>query len=82
MARDHHRPSAPGSATPGGSLAGVRLRVLGTSGGWPAAAAVGKTLVSSSMIDRVTDGLDRRLLEVPVGFKWFVPGRSCSATRP
>jgi phosphoglucomutase len=42
--------------------------------GWPAAAAVGKTLVSSSMIDRVTDGLGRRLLEVPVGFKWFVPG--------
>jgi phosphoglucomutase len=42
--------------------------------GWPASAAVGKTLVSSSMIDRVTDGLGRRLLEVPVGFKWFVPG--------
>ena len=42
--------------------------------GWPAAAAVGKTLVSSSMIDRVTGGLGRRLLEVPVGFKWFVPG--------
>ncbi|HYZ54100.1 MAG TPA: phosphoglucomutase (alpha-D-glucose-1,6-bisphosphate-dependent) [Streptosporangiaceae bacterium] len=42
--------------------------------GWPADAAVGKTLVSSSMIDRVTDGLDRTLLEVPVGFKWFVPG--------
>jgi phosphoglucomutase len=42
--------------------------------GWPAAAAVGKTLVSSSMIDRVADGLDRELLEVPVGFKWFVPG--------
>jgi len=42
--------------------------------GWPAAAAVGKTLVSSSMIDRVTEGLGRRLLEVPVGFKWFVPG--------
>jgi phosphoglucomutase len=42
--------------------------------GWPAGAAVGKTLVSSSMIDRVTDGLGRRLLEVPVGFKWFVPG--------
>jgi phosphoglucomutase len=41
---------------------------------WPAAAAVGKTLVSSSMIDRVTGGLGRRLLEVPVGFKWFVPG--------
>jgi phosphoglucomutase len=42
--------------------------------GWPRSAAVGKTLVSSSMIDRVTEGLDRRLLEVPVGFKWFVPG--------
>src|SRR5580700_9645976 len=43
-------------------------------GGWPASAAVGKTLVSSSMIDRVTAGLGRALLEVPVGFKWFVPG--------
>ena len=42
--------------------------------GWPAAAAVGKTLVSSSMIDRVVAGLGRPLLEVPVGFKWFVPG--------
>jgi phosphoglucomutase len=42
--------------------------------GWPADAAVGKTVVSSSMIDRVTEGLDRALLEVPVGFKWFVPG--------
>jgi phosphoglucomutase len=42
--------------------------------GWPAGAAVGKTLVSSSMIDRVAEGLDRTLLEVPVGFKWFVPG--------
>jgi len=42
--------------------------------GWPGGAAVGKTLVSSSMIDRVTEGLGRALLEVPVGFKWFVPG--------
>jgi len=42
--------------------------------GWPATAAVGKTLVSSSMIDLVSAGLGRRLLEVPVGFKWFVPG--------
>jgi phosphoglucomutase len=41
---------------------------------WPPGAAVGKTLVSSSMIDLVTGGLDRALLEVPVGFKWFVPG--------
>ncbi len=43
-------------------------------GGWPAGALVGKTVVSSSMIDRVTRGLDRDLFEVPVGFKWFVPG--------
>jgi phosphoglucomutase len=41
---------------------------------WPAQAAVGKTLVSSSMIDRVVQKLGRRLLEVPVGFKWFTPG--------
>ncbi len=42
--------------------------------GWSPDAAVGKTLVSSSMIDRVAEGLGRRLVEVPVGFKWFVPG--------
>ena len=41
---------------------------------WPANAAIGKTLVSSSMIDRVAEALHRRLIEVPVGFKWFVPG--------
>jgi len=41
---------------------------------WPAKAAVGKTVVSSSMIDRVVERLGRRLYEVPVGFKWFVPG--------
>jgi phosphoglucomutase len=41
---------------------------------WPARAAVGKTLVSSSLIDRVTADLGRPLLEVPVGFKWFVSG--------
>jgi phosphoglucomutase len=41
---------------------------------WRADAAVGKTLVSSSMIDRVATSLGRRLWEVPVGFKWFVPG--------
>ena len=40
---------------------------------WPAHAAVGKTLVSSSMIDRVVNKLGRRVYEVPVGFKWFVP---------
>ncbi|MGJ6966635.1 phosphoglucomutase (alpha-D-glucose-1,6-bisphosphate-dependent) [Streptosporangium sp. G11] len=42
--------------------------------GWPAGAGVGKTLVSSGMIDRVAADLGRRLMEVPVGFKWFVPG--------
>jgi phosphoglucomutase len=41
---------------------------------WLAHAAIGKTLVSSSMIDRVVNKLGRRLSEVPVGFKWFVPG--------
>ncbi|MEV4641916.1 phosphoglucomutase (alpha-D-glucose-1,6-bisphosphate-dependent) [Actinoplanes sp. NPDC049548] len=41
---------------------------------WPAGAAIGKTLVSSSMIDRVAADLGRKLVEVPVGFKWFVPG--------
>ena len=41
---------------------------------WRADAAIGKTLVSSSMIDRVAQSLGRRLWEVPVGFKWFVPG--------
>ncbi len=41
---------------------------------WPARVAVGKTLVSSSMIDRVVQKLGRRLCEVPVGFKWFTPG--------
>jgi phosphoglucomutase len=42
--------------------------------GWSAGAAVGKTLVSSSLIDRVVVACGRRLLEVPVGFKWFAPG--------
>jgi len=41
---------------------------------WPSGAAIGKTLVSSSMIDRVAADLGRSLDEVPVGFKWFVPG--------
>jgi phosphoglucomutase len=41
---------------------------------WPTSAAVGKTLVSSAMIDRVVASLGRKLVEVPVGFKWFVQG--------
>ncbi len=48
--------------------------LFASRGDWPADAAVGKTLVSSSMIDRVAESLGRTLLEVPVGFKWFVPG--------
>jgi phosphoglucomutase len=42
--------------------------------GWPASVAVGKTAVSSSIIDRVVAGIGRKLVEVPVGFKWFVDG--------
>jgi phosphoglucomutase len=41
---------------------------------WPAGAQIGKTLVSSSMIDRVAESLRKPMVEVPVGFKWFVPG--------
>lgn len=41
---------------------------------WPDTIAVGKTLVSSALIDRVVAGLNRQLIEVPVGFKWFAPG--------
>ena len=41
---------------------------------WSASAAVGKTMVSSSIINRVVESLGRKLIEVPVGFKWFVPG--------
>jgi phosphoglucomutase len=54
----------------------VAIRYLygGARPDWPAAAAIGKTLVSSSMIDRVAAELGRPLSEVPVGFKWFVPG--------
>ena len=42
--------------------------------GWAVNAAVGKTMVSSGIIDHVVEGLGRKLIEVPVGFKWFVPG--------
>lgn len=52
----------------------IRYLYSGARPGWPAGAAIGKTLVSSSLIDRVARSLDRTLLEVPVGFKWFVPG--------
>ena len=53
----------------------VAIRFLATHRPqWPEQAVIGKTLVSSSLIDRVAAALGRRVLEVPVGFKWFVPG--------
>ena len=70
-----------GIVTPDGGLMNpnhylaVAIRYLSTHrDGWSPDAAIGKTLVSSSMIDRVVASLGRRLWEVPVGFKWFVPG--------
>ena len=52
----------------------VAIEYLFTNRDWSPDTAIGKTLVSSSMIDRVAGSLGRRLVEVPVGFKWFVPG--------
>ncbi|HEY1489244.1 MAG TPA: phosphoglucomutase, alpha-D-glucose phosphate-specific, partial [Micromonosporaceae bacterium] len=63
-----------GLLNPNHYLAVAISYLFGARDGWPDGAAVGKTLVSSTMIDRVAASLDRRLLEVPVGFKWFVPG--------
>ncbi len=70
-----------GIVTPDGGLMNpnhylaVAIRYLtGARPGWSSEAAVGKTLVSSSMIDRVVASAGRRMTEVPVGFKWFVPG--------
>jgi phosphoglucomutase len=63
-----------GLMNPNHYLAVAIAYLFGARPGWPGGAAVGKTLVSSSMIDHVAMSLGRRLLEVPVGFKWFVPG--------
>ena len=71
-----------GIVTPDGGLMNpnhylaVAIQYLygGARPGWRADGFIGKTLVSSSMIDRVATDLGRRLVEVPVGFKWFVPG--------
>jgi phosphoglucomutase len=66
-------PSA-GLMNPNHYLAVAIRYLLGHRPRWRTDIAVGKTLVSSSMIDKVVQKLGRRLLEVPVGFKWFVPG--------
>ncbi|MGX6605306.1 phosphoglucomutase (alpha-D-glucose-1,6-bisphosphate-dependent) [Micromonosporaceae bacterium Da 78-11] len=63
-----------GLMNPNHYLAVAISYLFGARTDWPATAAIGKTLVSSSMIDRVAADLGRRLDEVPVGFKWFVPG--------
>jgi phosphoglucomutase len=66
--------SSTGLMNPNHYLAVAIRYLLSHRPGWPAHAAVGKTLVSSGLIDRVVAKLGRRLYEVPVGFKWFVPG--------
>jgi phosphoglucomutase len=69
-----------GIVTPGGLmnpnhyLSAAICYLFGNRPGWPAAAAIGKTLVSSAMIDRVGAKVGRAVVEVPVGFKWFVDG--------
>jgi phosphoglucomutase len=66
--------SSTGLMNPNHYLAVAIRYLLGHRPSWPAHAAVGKTLVSSGLIDRVVAKLGRVLYEVPVGFKWFVPG--------
>src|SRR5713226_6100333 len=72
---DRHGIVTPGAGliNPNHYLSVAILYLLTHRPDWPADAVVGKTLVSSSMIDRVVNKLGRRLLEVPVGFKWFAP---------
>ena len=73
---DRHGIVTPGSGllNPNHYLAVAIFYLFQNRPGWRPDAAVGKTLVSSSMIDRVARSLGRRLAEVPVGFKWFVGG--------
>jgi len=65
---------ATGLLNPNHYLAAAAAYLFGGARDWGAEAAIGKTLVSSSMQDRVAASLGRRLYEVPVGFKWFVDG--------
>jgi phosphoglucomutase len=73
---DRHGIVTPGMGllNPNHYLAVAVRYLFSERGDWPADAAIGKTLVSSSMIDRIARDLGRRLCEVPVGFKWFVDG--------
>jgi phosphoglucomutase len=75
---DHDRhgivAGSAGLLPPNHYLSAVIMYLFGNRPGWGKDAAVGKTLVSSSMIDRVAASLGRRLYEVPVGFKWFAAG--------
>ena len=73
---DRHGIVVPGVGlmNPNHVIAAAINYLFGGGRSWDADVAVGKTLVSSSIIDRVTESLGRRLLEVPVGFKWFVDG--------
>jgi phosphoglucomutase len=73
---DRHGIVTPGAGlmNPNHYLAVAVAYLFQNRPGWRKDAAVGKTLVSSAMIDRVADSLGKKLREVPVGFKWFVPG--------
>jgi len=73
---DRHGIVVPGAGlmNPNHVLAAAISYLFGGGRTWGAEVAVGKTLVSSSIIDRVVTDLGRRLVEVPVGFKWFVDG--------
>ena len=73
---DRHGIVTPGAGllNPNHFLSAAIAYLFGGARDWAQVVAVGKTLVSSAMIDRVTADLGRRLLEVPVGFKWFVEG--------
>ncbi|HEY4190775.1 MAG TPA: phosphoglucomutase (alpha-D-glucose-1,6-bisphosphate-dependent) [Candidatus Limnocylindrales bacterium] len=73
---DRHGIVVPGAGlmNPNHVLAAAISYLYGGARGWGADVGVGKTLVSSSIIDRVVADLGRRLVEVPVGFKWFVDG--------
>jgi phosphoglucomutase len=73
---DRHGVVTPGAGllNPNHQLAACVAYLFGGQRDWAPSVGVGKTLVSSSIIDRVAADLDRRLVEVPVGFKWFVDG--------